>query len=85
MTCRHLTLGNLRTSTSYTLDGMEHAKLILDLYNDYSNTSVGNDTTEAQTFSATITDDIYPYLMTANRSEYLEEIYYLAILKPLNF
>ena len=63
----------------HSLDGMEHAKLILDLYNDYSNTSVGNDTTEAQTFSATITDDIYPYLMTANKSEYLEETYYVAI------
>ena len=63
----------------HSLDGMEHAKLILDLYNDYSNTSVGNDTTEAQTFSAIITDDIYPYLMNANRSEYLEEVYYLAI------
>ena len=53
----------------HSLDGMEHAKLILDLYNDYSNTSVGNDTTEAQIFSAATTDDIYPYLMTANRSE----------------
>ena len=62
-----------------SLKGMEYAKLILDFYNDYSNISVGNDTTEAQKFEVVITNDIYPYLMTADRFEYFEEVYYVAI------
>ena len=57
----------------HSLDKREHAKLILDLYNDSSNIA------KDKNFSATVIDDVYPYLITANRSDYSEELYYVAI------
>ena len=55
---------------------MEKAKLILDLYNDYSNEAVGNDQAKASTLSVM---EIYPYLITADRSQYSEKTFYVAI------
>ena len=57
----------------HCLDQREHAKLILDLYNDSSNI------TKDKNFSPIVVDDVYPYLITANRSDYSEELYYVAI------
>ena len=61
-----------------TLTPMNRIKLQLLLYNDYSNTSLGNDMTEAKSLSLSIME-AYPYLMNADRSEYSEEVYYAAI------
>ena len=58
---------------------MEKAKLILDLYNDYSNETVGNDQAKASTLSVMVIDEIYPYLITADRSQYSERTFYVAI------
>ena len=58
---------------------MEKAKLILDLYNDYSNETVGNDQAKARTLSVMVIDEIYPYLNTADRSQYSERTFYDAI------
>ena len=58
---------------------MEKAKLILDLYNDYSNETVGNDKANASTLSVMVIDEIYPYLITADRSQYSERTFYVAI------
>ena len=65
----------------FTLTGltpMNTIKLQLLLHNDYSNTSLGNDVTEAKSLSSFIILEAYPYLMNAGRSEYSEEIYYVA-------
>ena len=62
-----------------SLKPMEKAKLILDLYNDYSNETVGNDQAKASTLSAMVIDEIYPYLKTADSSEYSETTFYVAI------
>ena len=62
-----------------TLAPMNRIKLHLLLYNDYSNTSLGNDVTEAKSLSSFIILEAYPYLMNAGRSEYSEEIYYAAM------
>ena len=62
-----------------TLTPMNTIKLQLLLYNDYSNTSLGNDVTEAKSLSSFIILEAYPYLMNAGRSEYSEEIYYAAM------
>ena len=58
---------------------MEKAKLILDLNNDYSNETVGNDQAKASTLSVMVRDEIYPYLITADRSQYSERTFYVAI------
>ena len=58
---------------------MEKAKLILDLYNDYSNETVGNDQAKASTLLVMVKDEIYPYLITADRSQYSEKTFYVAI------
>ena len=63
----------------FTLTPMNMIKLQLLLYNDYSNTSLGNDVTEAKSLSSLIILEAYPYLMNAGRSEYSEEIYYAAM------
>ena len=55
---------------------MEKAKLILDLYNDYSNETVGNDQAKASTLSVMV---IYPYLKTADRSQYSKERFMLPL------
>ena len=57
----------------HSSDQREHAKLIVDLYNDFSNIAKDKD------FSATVIGDVYPYLITSNRSDYSEELYYVAI------
>ena len=62
-----------------TLTPMSRIKLLLLLYNDYSNTSLGNDVTEAKSLSSFIILEAYPYLMNAGGSEYSEEIYYAAM------
>ena len=62
-----------------TVNSMEKAKLILDLYNDYSNDTVGNDQAKASTLSVMVIDEIYPYLITADRSQYSEKTFYVAI------
>ena len=61
-----------------TLTPMNMIKLLLLLYNDYSNTSLGNDVTEAEALSLSILE-AYPILMNAENSEYSEEVYYAAI------
>ena len=62
-----------------TVNAMEKAKLILDLYNDYSNETVGNDQAKASTLSVMVIDETYPYLKTADRSQYSEKTFYDAI------
>ena len=62
-----------------TVNAMEKAKLILDLYNDYSNETVGNNKANASTLSVMVIDEIYPYLKTADRSQYSERTFYVAI------
>ena len=61
-----------------TITPMNVIKLLLLLYNDYSNTSLGNDMTEAKVLSLSIME-AYPVLMNAENSEYSEEVYYAAI------
>ena len=63
----------------FTLTPMNRIKLQLLLYNDYSNTSLGNDVTEAKSLSSFIILEAYPYLINAGGSEYSEEIYYAAM------
>ena len=61
-----------------TLTPMNVIKLLLLLHNDYSNTSLGNDVTEAKALSLSIMEG-YPILMNAENSEYSKEVYYAAI------
>ena len=61
-----------------TLTPMNMIQLLLLLYNDYSNTSLGNDVTEAEALSLSILEG-YPILMNADNSEYSEDIYHLAM------
>ena len=61
-----------------TLTPMNVIKLLLLLYNDYSNTSLGNDVTEAEALSLSILEG-YSILMNADNSEYSEDIYHLAM------
>ena len=58
---------------------MDEIKLLLYLYNDYMNTSLGNDVTKAEEISFVITQTAYTYLLNADRSEYSREVYYMAI------
>ena len=60
------------------LTPMNMIKLQLFLYSDYSNTSLGNDVTEAKLLSLLISA-YYSILMNADRHEYSEEVYYAAI------
>ena len=62
-----------------TVNAMEKEKLILDLYNDYSNETVGSDQAKASTLSVMVIDETYPYLKTADRSQYSEKTFYDAI------
>ena len=65
-----------------TLAPMSRIKLLLLLYNDYSNTSLGNDVTKAEALSLSILEE-YPILMNAYNSEYSDDniiIYYLALV-----
>ena len=58
---------------------MNRIKLLLLLYNDYSNTSLGNDVTKVKALSSLILLEAYPYLLNADRSEYEEGTYNTAI------
>ena len=58
---------------------MDEIKLLLYLYNDYMNTSLGNDVTKAEEISVLLTQTAYTYLLNADRSEYSREVYYMAI------
>ena len=60
------------------LDDLEKAELILNLYNDYSNESLGNDTIKADSFSAIIINDIYPYLISTH-DYIISEVFYAAV------
>ena len=60
------------------LEPMGHAKLLLGLYNDYLDSSLGNNIAEAEKLSASI-DEIYPYLLVADISDYSEDVYFAAI------
>ena len=57
---------------------MDEIKLLLYLYNDYTDASLGNDVNEAEFLSVKITQNVY-HLMNADRSEYSEDTYYMAI------
>ena len=61
------------------IEPMDGAKLIIHLYNDYLDKSLGNDIAKARNLSATIREEIYPYLLVAEKSEYSEEVYFAAI------
>ena len=50
----------------YCLDDLEKAKLILNLYSDYSDESLGNDMTKASRFLVMITNDVYPILISTS-------------------
>ena len=56
-----------------TLAPMNVMRLLLFLYGDYSNTSLGNDVTEAKLLSLLISA-YYSILMNADRHEYSEEV-----------
>ena len=58
---------------------MDKAKLLLQLYSDYSDASVGNDMSKAEDLATAIHEDIYPHLMDAGTSEYAEEVYFAAV------
>ena len=61
------------------LEPMDEAKLIIQLYNDYLDESLGNDIVKATNLSANIHEEIYPYLLVAKKAEYSEEVYFAAI------
>ena len=61
-----------------SLSQINQVKLVLDLYNDYLDTSVGNNATKANSLSGVMREHVYNYLMKANYSnEYT--VYYDAI------
>ena len=49
------------------------------IYSDYSDATLDNDLTEARELSAKIIEEIYPYLLMADKSGYSEEVYFAAI------
>ena len=58
-----------------SLDRMKQAKLLLELHQDY----LLNNDNKANSVSAMITDEVYPYLMAAEKSEYSMVVYLNAI------
>ena len=66
-------------SNQNDMEPMGEAKLVLGLYNDYLDKSLGNNMTKAKELSTIIRDEVYPYLLMADKSEYLEEVYFAAI------
>ena len=62
-----------------SLNRISQTKLFLDLYKDFSNESLGNNKSRAEYFSNWITKMGLVYLITANESQYMEEVYYDAI------
>ena len=59
----------------FLLSFMHQAKLCIDLYNDYSNESLVNNTSQADQFASIITEYMYENLLRAPESEYLEDVY----------
>ena len=63
-----------------SLSPMQQVKLTIDLYNDYSNVSLGNSVSQADQFSSLIINQsMSEYLMIASGSDYLEDVYYDAV------
>ena len=62
-----------------SLSQMDQARLLLLLYFDYSNASVGDDIDKANNLSSVIEEDVYQYLRTANTSDFSEDTYEVAI------
>ena len=59
---------------------MQQEQLTIDLYNDYSNVSLGNNVSQADQFSSLIiNENISKYLILASGSDYLEDVYYDAV------
>ena len=62
-----------------SLSQMDQARLLLLLYFDYSDASVGDDIDKANNLSSVIEEDVYQYLRTANISDFSEDTYEVAI------
>ena len=64
----------------FSLSPMQQVKLCIDLYNDYTNVSLGNSVSQADQFSSIIINQsMSEYLMLASGSDYLEDVYYDAV------
>ena len=59
-----------------SLDHMSLIQLHLALYNDYMNSSLGNNDTKAAEFSSLIISIDYVYLISADKYEYRKKVYY---------
>ena len=59
-----------------SLDHMSLIQLHLALYNDYMNSSLGNNVTKAAEFSSLIISVDYVYLISADKYEYRKKVYY---------
>ena len=59
-----------------SLDYMSLIQLHLALYNDYMNSSLGNNDTKADEFSSLIISVDYVYLISADKYEYRKKVYY---------
>ena len=62
-----------------SLSHMDQALLTIYLYNDYSNETVGNNIEKASNLSQIIEEEVYQYLMTADISDFSENVYKVAI------
>ena len=62
-----------------SLSHMDQALLTIYLYNDYSNETVGNNIEKASNLSQIIEEEVYQYLMTADISDFSEDVYKVAI------
>ena len=62
-----------------SLSQMDQARLLLLLYFDYSNASVGDDIDKANKLSSVIEEYVYQYLRTASISDFSEDTYEAAI------
>ena len=62
-----------------SLSQMDQARLLLLLYFDYSNASVGDNIDKANNLSSVIEEDVYQYLRTAKISDFSEDTYEVAI------
>ena len=63
-----------------TLHPMVKALLILTLYSDYMNPTLGNNETKANSLSTIIIDEVYPYLISAEgHGLFSDTLYYFAV------
>ena len=62
-----------------SLSQMDQARLLLLLYFDYSDASVGDDIDKANNLSSVIEEYVYQYLRTAKISDFSEDTYEVAI------